>query len=290
MPVDVAVPKPNPAPAIGILVGLALGSAAATVVAAVGIALQSRAYRSLWTEERIDSARDMAAVVGVVAVGLGLLVFVAWFATAQRAPEQPRRWRIALPIVLALLVAAAFAASVVDAYTSYWLSVVSALLVAGIVGVLLKRPGWNPARVPMAWSGLVAALAIGGTALAIPYVRHQVPSRELIDWWAAHDNPPIAFYAPLSELSTALDATPRKADEVVAACRSLQQAFEEFGGPPAAPEAIRSDVATVSADLVAVGEQCEAEAETITVEQAEALVTAATSSDAARRIDAALNP
>jgi hypothetical protein len=192
--------------------------------------------------------------------------------------------------VPALLLAAVLAVSVVDPFTSYWLSIVSALMLAAAVGVLLKCSSWQPARSSMALTGLVVALALGGTAFAVPYVRHQVPPRDLIEWWAAHDNPPIGFYAPISELGTALDATPRHVEDVVGACRSLRRAFEKFGGSPSAPSSIRSAVATVSADLVVVAEQCESEAETITVERAEALIDAATSSDAARRIDAALYP
>lgn len=283
-------PETKPSRRVGALVGLVLGSAAATVAAAVGIAVQSHAYVSSWTQERIASARHTGAVVGGVGVGLGLLVLVVWFVATRRLPEQERQWRVGLLAVPALLLAAVLAVSVIDPYTSYWLSIASALLLVGVVGALVKRSSWQPARSSMALTGLLVALVMGGTAVAVPYVRHQVPPRDLIDWWAAHDNPPIGFYPPISELRAALDATPQRVEDVVGACRSLRQAFEKFGGPPSAPLSIRSAVATVSADLVVVAERCESEAETITVERAEALIDAATSSDAARRIDAALYP
>lgn len=287
---DDAIPRPVSGRASGVVVGLAVGAAAATVVAVVGIAIQSQAYMSPWTQDRINSARNIAVIVGEAAAALCLLVLVLWFVTAGRPDGHPRRRRVALTASATTIVAALLIAPVGDVYESYWLAVVGAGLLGLVIAGLLRNSAWRPAWLPMVISTTLIALVIGGTAVAAPYVRHQIPPRELIDWWAAHDNPPIGFVEPLSKLSTALEADPRDRDEVVAACRGARRAFADLTGEPIAPPTVRADVETIAHDLVEAAYRCETEAGTITKDTMIDLVNRATSTAAARRYDTALNP
>lgn len=275
----------------GTALGAAIGAAVALAISATSLARYRAGEPTLWQQARYESSQDVAIVIAILGGALVLSVTAWWL---RRSAGQTSGWRRALTGAVALLTTALALAlfglgtSTVDPVTV--MVAVAAALLGLVPAILARSAAWQPTGRAIALAAVAFATILGASAWAIPYARHQVPSKAVIDWWAAHRNPPLGLLTPVGELEKALERQPREADAVATACAGLADASAALAGPPSAPESLRDNVTRLSADLVEVAHQCEANAGTLAVEDLRDDLARATTSLAAQRIDDVLEP
>jgi multisubunit Na+/H+ antiporter MnhB subunit len=246
----------------------------------------------VWTQDRLQSAKFIASVSVAVAIVTILALVVSSIVRNRRNPDENRPPLVLTGVVvLALLVASALVIVINDAA---FVPTTGPAIVAASLALFAFVASHRTSRAPTPQASVVVATlvcaAFGGAAvLALPGLRHPMPSQPLIAWWAAHRNPPFGWTPALASVGEAVSATPRSVERVEAACESLRREFVMFAGEPRPPSDLAGDVAVVGADLVAVADYCNEHAATATREELAAMVTRATSTPAARRIDAALH-
>lgn len=277
----------------GAIGGAALVLAVAAALSSLGILVHRREFDrlpSFWTQSRANSADFVAAVLLLAATTLAATSVVV--AAVGRRGSGVGVARIAARVVgsaLGLAVGAVTGLNTAQPEVSLGGSagtVASAAVIVGLVACFPQlRQGVSAGSVTRM---AVAGCLIAAAASAVVVIRHPVPPREMIDWWAAHDNPPLGWYEALGQLGLAVDADPRDTDTVVEACRVVRREFEGLTGPPRAPSYVADDVTRLAADLSRVADRCESKAATITRDELVRLIEAATDTPSAHAIDKAL--
>ncbi len=271
----------------GILVGMVVGGALALALSAIGLGIHEAQPESSWMNDRIWATQEGAYFLALGLCALALVLVVVWCASVRRI-TLPRRLGIGVVASATAVTAFVLAVATEEPTWPSWPLAVSGSVFAAVAAALARLARWRLVRLPVTLTAAMVAATSAVIVVALPF-RIYVPPYDLVEWWARHDNPPLAWWKPLSEVGSALERTPRDADAVRDACRRLEDAFWAFGGPPLAPSPVRPAVTEFAADLADVAERCQTEAATITTESMEAHLDAAVSSPAAGRVDAALN-